>query len=253
MKMKKNKHERFFAFVLMLFVVGSLVIAPRADALINIVSTYIDMLGNNIYNVGSLNATGSINTSSIMYPSDVIATNWVNASSFSGTHYGSGANLANINTYNSTYDADSREFPFTYYNYTSNDTVAAAATYVEVMKLPLSNGKKVMIECMLFQWANATATAVRYRTTFTNAAAQLMTLEYYSAATTETVCMSNAAQFACDGTASAGIQISPTRIRAYSSQSGDGFFTVEMRNELAGGVINSANVTKGSWCRSIEQ
>lgn len=251
--MKKNKHERFFAFVIMLFVLGSLVLVTRADALINIVSAYIDMLGNNIYNVGNLNATGNITTSGDMWPSDVIATNWVNASSISGTHYGSGANLANINTYNSTYDADSREFPFSYYNYTSNDTVAAAATYVEVMKLPLTNGKKIAIECILFQWANATATGVRYRTGVTGTSAQTHMIEYYSAATTETECMGQAVQLACDGTASAGTQITPTKIYVYTVQSSGGVFTLEMRNELAGGVINSANVTKGSWCRSIEQ
>jgi hypothetical protein len=86
-KGKKNikmKALPILALILVFFILAS----PRADALVKIVSTYIDMLGNSIYNVGYLNATG-----------------WINGTSFNGTYYGSGENLQNVNTYNSTYDA----------------------------------------------------------------------------------------------------------------------------------------------------
>jgi hypothetical protein len=58
-KISNRKFVSILAVILVFLVLAS----ARANALINIVSTYIDMLGNNIYNVGDMNATGTINTS----------------------------------------------------------------------------------------------------------------------------------------------------------------------------------------------
>jgi len=84
---KKSLNIKFLP-ALILFFVFLILVASRADALVKIVSTYIDMLGNSIYNVGNLNSTG-----------------WINGTNINGTYYGDGANLLSINTYNSTYDA----------------------------------------------------------------------------------------------------------------------------------------------------
>ncbi|MFH1228922.1 MAG: hypothetical protein V1678_00670 [Candidatus Aenigmatarchaeota archaeon] len=82
---KKSKRN----FILVLLIIATMIaFSSQADALVRIVSTYIDMLGNDIYNVGNLNATG-----------------WLNSTNFNGTYYGDGSKLQSVNTFNSTYDA----------------------------------------------------------------------------------------------------------------------------------------------------
>jgi hypothetical protein len=84
MKSFKNKNRglksRKIVFVLLFFFFSTLIISSRADALIKIVSTFIDMLGNDIYNIGNLNATGEINTTGTVYAGNLNATGDVNGS-----------------------------------------------------------------------------------------------------------------------------------------------------------------------------
>jgi hypothetical protein len=193
------------------------------------------MLGNDIYNVGSLNATG-----------------WLNSTYLNGTYYGDGSSLQSLNTFNATYDALTALTSFANYNYLQNDVTAPTTNYVSVMTLPLTNGKKVLIECMLYEWANATTTGVRLRTSVTGTSSQKHQVEYYTSAIAQALCQGAATTLACDATASSGTTVSPARVYVYTVQSSAGTFTLELRSELAGPPI-SVNITSGSWCRSIEK
>jgi hypothetical protein len=84
--LSKNRLEKILS-VLILFFVFSVLVSSRADALVKIVSTFIDMMGNNIYNVGSINATGNIVSYAMMNATNLNATNTVN-----GTNIFEGAN-----------------------------------------------------------------------------------------------------------------------------------------------------------------
>jgi hypothetical protein len=83
--MKKLYKNKFFGLrskkmmlVLLFFI--SLILVSKVDALINILSNFINMLGNDIYNVGSLNATGQINTTGTVYAGNLNATGDINGS-----------------------------------------------------------------------------------------------------------------------------------------------------------------------------
>jgi hypothetical protein len=78
MKNSKSLKNRKIISVLLLVFVGLLLVSSRADALINIVSTFIDMMGNDIYNIGNLNSTGVINNTGTIYAKDINATASIN-------------------------------------------------------------------------------------------------------------------------------------------------------------------------------
>lgn len=79
-------------FILVLFTFGILLIgAYNSEALINITSTFINMLGNDIYNVGNLNATGTwingtnFNATGQVDASNINASMWINSTNFNAT------------------------------------------------------------------------------------------------------------------------------------------------------------------------
>jgi hypothetical protein len=62
----------FFAFV------GIMLIFSQSKALINITSTFLNMLGNDIYNIGNLNSTGLLNNTGTIYASNINSTGNIN-------------------------------------------------------------------------------------------------------------------------------------------------------------------------------
>jgi hypothetical protein len=102
MKNSKSLKNRKIISVLLLVFVGLLLASSRADALINIVSTFIDMMGNNIYNIGNLNSTGVINNTGTIYAKDINATASINGTNI----YQGGVKVPNGNDRFVVGDAD---------------------------------------------------------------------------------------------------------------------------------------------------
>ena len=141
-KSKKNIKMKALP-VLALIMVFFILAAPRADALVKIVSTYIDMLGNDIYNVGNLNSTG-----------------WINGTSINGTYYGNGSSLLNINTFNSTYDNLTAKSEATYTMFSSGVTMANNTAILDLFNA-VGSGKIIrVLEVFAYQRDTAAVTGI---------------------------------------------------------------------------------------------
>ena len=236
----KNKNcglmSRKIIFVLFLFLVSFILVSSKVDALIKIVSTFIDMLGNDIYNVGNLNATG-----------------WLNSTYFNGTYYGNGSDLNNLNTFNATYDAMIALTSFANYNYTTDGYSTNSNTVwlnMPNLTLNLASTGISLIECDLMTASIIATTGAQLRVNLTGSSKQVIVIEYHSTATAVSVCQA-ITNLTCSATGTTGVNtIFPSRINVESIRSGSGQMTIELKSEISASMVN---VTAGSWCRSIEK
>jgi hypothetical protein len=86
----------FFTFVTVMLLFS------QSRALINIASTFLNMLGNDIYNVGNLNSTGNINNTGTIYGATINATGTISGGNANSFNWINGTNINASNWLNST-------------------------------------------------------------------------------------------------------------------------------------------------------
>lgn len=139
---------------------------------------------------------------------------------------------------------------FAQYNFSSINTISNTTTWNDTLTLTLTGGKYIEIECVLFSWANATATGIQLWTNMTGQTKGTTMIRYPTSATALAIC-SEINNTVCAGATSAGPVIVPTEIYSYINQSTNGVYKVYLKTEVAG-PKGFVNLTAGSWCRSIE-
>lgn len=154
---------------------------------------------------------------------------------------------ASSSTFNATYDAiPNITFVSNIANYLATTTTWVTLTNL-TMNLPASG--KCVIECDFGLWTNATTTGYNITFNTTGTSATRGRLTGYTSATAEKLCSVANGNLTCAFADCSGTATSPIRVMLYTTRSGVGTMTPQIKGELAGSLA-SYNITQGSFCRS---